>query len=113
MSLTNAERHQKLENKGEWRAAHRLIPCSRYFGDLACCARAIMPGQRYFDTKETVPDAGIRRSFKVCGRCANAPRSANFLADRADITVTRCAHFPCSELCRQRGCHYQHIEIKQ
>ena len=82
MSLTNAERHQQTEDKGEWRTAHRLIPCSRYFGDLACCARAIMPGSRYFDTKETVPDAGMRESFKVCSRCANAPQRADFLADR-------------------------------
>ena len=113
MSLTNAEYHRQIEEKGEWRTAHRLIPCSRYFGDLACCARAIRPGQRYFDTKETVPDAGIRQSFKVCGKCANAPRSANFLADRADITVQQCANFPCSELCRQRGCHYLRINVSR
>ena len=83
MSRTNAEHHRDLEHKGEWRNAHQLIPCSRYFGDLACCARAIMPGSRYFDTKETVPDAGIRKSFKVCRKCANAPHRADFLADRA------------------------------
>ena len=83
MSLTNAERHQQVEKKGEWRTAHRLTRCSRYFGELACCAHAIMPGQRYFDTKETVPDAGITWSFKICGKCANAPHRANFLADRA------------------------------
>lgn len=83
MSRTNAEHHHDVEKKGEWRTAHQLIRCSRYFGDLACCARAIMPGSRYFDTKETVPDAGIRQSFKVCRKCANAPRRADFIKDHA------------------------------
>ena len=82
MSLSNAEYHRQTEGKGEWRTAHALTRCSRYFGDLACCARAIRSGSRYFDTKETVPDAGISGPFKVCGRCANAPHRADFLADR-------------------------------
>jgi hypothetical protein len=82
MSLTNAEYHRQTEEKGQWRTAHRVIRCSRYFGDLACCARAIAPGSRFFDTEETVPDAAIREPFKVCGRCANAPHRADFIADR-------------------------------
>lgn len=83
MSLTNAERHQQVEKKGEWRTAHRLTRCSRYFGDLACCTRAIRAGSRYFNTQESVPDAGVRWPFKVCGNCANAPCRVDFLASRA------------------------------
>ena len=58
--ITNAEHHRRLEKKGEWRTAHKVIRCSHYFGDLASCDRAIAPGRRYFDTNEKVPDAGIR-----------------------------------------------------
>lgn len=83
MSLTNAERHLRFEKKGEWRTSAKLKRCSRYFGDLACCARAIPCGERYFATQETVPDAGIRTGFDVCANCANAPHSADFLKERA------------------------------
>lgn len=83
MSHSHAELHQQTERKGEWRTAHAVMRCSRYFGDLACCARAIAPGQRYFDTKESVPDAGMRASFKVCGHCARSPCRADFLAPQA------------------------------
>jgi hypothetical protein len=82
MSLTHAERHVDLEKKGEWRTSARLKRCSRYFGDLACCARAIPAGTLYFDTQDTVPDAGIRQSFAVCANCANTPHSADFLKER-------------------------------
>ena len=84
--ITNAEQHRLEAGAGQWRTAHRVMRCSRYFGDLACCARAIAPGQRYFDTQETVPDAGIRESFKVCGRCANAPVTADFLQHAREET---------------------------
>lgn len=83
MSITNAEQHRQLEGKGEWRTATVLTRCSRYFGDLACCKRAITPGQRYFNTQETIPDAGIRTGLAVCAHCANAPHSADFLKARA------------------------------
>jgi len=83
MNLTHAEHHQQTQGKGEWRTAHKVLPCSHYFGGIACCARAIAPGQRYFDTKESVPEAGLRQSFKVCARCAHAPVRADFLAARA------------------------------
>lgn len=82
MSITNAEHHRQLEGKGEWRTATVLKPCSHYFGDLACCTRAIPAGKRYFDTQETVPDAGIRKGFAVCANCANAAHSADFLKER-------------------------------
>lgn len=83
MSITNAEHHRQRENKGEWRTATKVTRCSRYFGDLACCIRAIPAGKRYFDTQETVPDAGMRAGFIVCSHCANAPHSADFLKERA------------------------------
>jgi hypothetical protein len=78
--ITNAEQHQQNECKGVWRTAQSLRRCSRYFGDLACCRRAIMPGKRYFNTQENVPDAGAVRNFIVCDHCANAPHRADFLA---------------------------------
>jgi len=80
MSITNAGRHVEIEKKGEWRVAKKLHPCSRYFGDVASCARAIATGQSYFDTEESAPDAGVRGPFVVCGNCANAAHSTNFLS---------------------------------
>lgn len=77
--ITNAEHHRRLEKKGEWRTAHKVIRCSHYFGDLASCDRAIAPGRRYFDTNEKVPDAGILTGFAVCANCANAAYSTSFL----------------------------------
>lgn len=81
MSLTNAEHHQQIERKGIWRIAYSLRRCSHYFGDLAVCRHAIMPGKRYFDTQESLPDAGVR-NFIVCDHCANAPHHVDFLASR-------------------------------
>ncbi|HZF19477.1 MAG TPA: hypothetical protein VE008_07200 [Burkholderiales bacterium] len=81
--ITNAERHQQQERKGEWRTATAIKRCSRYFGDLACCERLIQPGRRYFDTNETVPDAGARHPFVVCANCGNAAHSADFLSNRS------------------------------
>lgn len=83
MSITNAEHHRQTQGKGEWRSATVLMPCSRYFGGLSCCKRAITPGQRYFNTQETVPDAGLHDPFVVCANCANASYSADFLKVRA------------------------------
>jgi hypothetical protein len=78
--ITNAEQHQQTEGKGVWRSAGKLRICSHYFGRLACCRHAIMPGRRYFDTQEAVPDAGMPHPFIVCDHCANAPHRADFLA---------------------------------
>jgi len=80
--ITNAEHHRQLEDKGVWRTASALKRCSHYFGDLACCGRAIKAGELYFDTQERVPDAGIKTGFAVCANCANAPHSADFLRQR-------------------------------
>ncbi len=80
--LSNAKRHVEREHKGKWRTAATLKRCSHYFGDLACCKRAIARGQRYFDTEETVPDAGIFEPFVVCAPCARAPHCADFLKNR-------------------------------
>ena len=78
--ITNAEQHVLANRVGEWRTAHRLFRCDRYFGEIASCRRAITSGSRYFDTKETVPDAGRTASFKVCANCGNSVCSADFLA---------------------------------
>jgi hypothetical protein len=106
--ITNAEQHQQMQGKGRWRSAQKLRICSHYFGNIAACRKAIIPGQKYFDTEEIVPDAGMTRGFIVCGNCANTPHRADFLAERS-LEVKQCAHFPCSELCRARGCHYVRI----
>jgi hypothetical protein len=81
--ITNAEQHRQTQGKGAWRSAQRLRICSHYFGRLACCRNAIMPGQKFFDTEEKIPDAGVRDGFIVCDHCANAPHRADFLAGRA------------------------------
>ena len=86
--ITHAEQHRRAMGKGEWRSAHSIVRCSRYFGDLACCVRLIEPGQRYFDTQETVPDAGILRSFKVCAKCANSPVPMDFLKERNGMSIS-------------------------
>jgi len=83
--ITNAEHHRHTERKGEWRTAHKLQPCSRYFGDLACCLRVIKANERYFNTQETVPDAGMRHPFRVCAHCANALHNADFLTRRERV----------------------------
>jgi hypothetical protein len=87
MSLTNAEHHQQSERKGVWRSAHGLRCCTNYFGRLAVCRRAIMPGKKYFDTQENIPDAGVRHNFIVCDHCANAPHRADFLVGRSERTA--------------------------
>jgi len=78
--ITNAEQHQQTEHKGVWRHAQSLRKCDHYFGRIASCRQAIMPGSRYFDTQENVPDAGVRHNFIVCTNCGNAPHRADFLA---------------------------------
>lgn len=82
--ITNAEQHQHTQGKGRWRTAHKLRICSHYFGRIAACRHAIMPGSRYFDTEETVPDAGITCSFIACSGCGNTPHRADFLAGREE-----------------------------
>lgn len=81
--ITNAEQHQQTEGKGQWRSAQKLRICSHYFGRIASCRQAIIPGARYFDTQEILPDAGVMRGFIVCANCGNTPHRADFLAGRA------------------------------
>jgi hypothetical protein len=71
--ITNAQRHLRDEGKGGWRIAREPLRCDRYFGEIAGCTRMIPAGERYFNTNETVPDAGIHRAFRTCKRCALAP----------------------------------------
>lgn len=77
--ITNAEQHVRENGHGEWRSATRLHRCDKYFGDIASCRRAIRAGERYFNTQETVPDAGQNEPFRVCANCANTPHRADFL----------------------------------